>query len=446
MMKASDQGILGVGVEPSKWRTGWILFAIIAVAVLVRLIYSFGVERGLLGLLPEQGATDNYHGIARMLLEGQGYRFGESGSPTMVRAPLYPLFLLSIFKLFGVNYVAVQVAQAFLAGLSCLYLFLLGRWVVSASVGLLAALMFALYPNAIEYSARLYGENVYLPAFLGFAYYLCRASIEGSVKYGAAAGVAWGLGLLTRGTLMLFPLAVPFGLLLSRNHRQSFKQVARWFIPMLVVGAMVISPWVVRNYHLSGEIVPVSTWTGSPLYQGTQVSKRITEWRELNSVDRAAHRELRLAYRQALEDGEWESSAAHPEVDYDNFGKAKTIEDWREDPVGFVVRSARGLLFTWFFTYGSDLRIVSLIIHLPLLLGLIAGVVWMAREHEAGFARAWPALALILFLNVLHAVAYPHVRFMAPATAISFLFSATLLADILRVLAHKASTSRRVAV
>jgi 4-amino-4-deoxy-L-arabinose transferase-like glycosyltransferase len=432
MTNLSHQDVRGIDACRGKLHTAWILLAIIVLAILVRLLYSFGVERALLGLLPEEGATDNYHGIARMLLDGHGYRFRESADPTMERAPLYPLFLLAIFKLFGVNYIAVQVVQAVLAGLSCLYLFLMGRWVISSKVGLTAALMFALYPNAIEYSARLYVENVYFPVFLAFAYYLCKASFQGSTRYGAAAGFALGLCLLTRPTLLVFPLAVPFGLLVSRQHRQSIQQVASWFFPMLIVGSMVISPWVLRNHQLSGEIVPVSTWTGSPLYQGTQVSKHILEWRELKSLDTAAMRGLRQAYERALEDGTWRNISTHPEVDYDRFAKARTMDVWREDRLGVVIRSLRGLLFTWFFTYGPDLRIVSILIHLPLVLGLIGGALWMARERPDAFIRAWPALALILFLNSLHAVAYPHVRFMAPATALSFLFSAALLAYILK--------------
>jgi 4-amino-4-deoxy-L-arabinose transferase-like glycosyltransferase len=428
-MNSGNHETPGAAAAGNGSRTGWILVAIIGLAVIVRLVYSFAIERSLLGLLPEEGATDNYHRLAQMLLEGQGYRFWESAEPTMERAPLYPLFLLGIFKLFGVNYVAVQVVQALLAGLSCLYLFLLGRWVISAKVGLVAALMFALYPNAVEYSARLYGENVYFPVFLAFAYYLCRASIEGSVKYGIVAGIAWGLGLMVRGTLLYLPLVLPFGLLVSRQHRQSMKQVARWLIPMLVVGSVVISPWVLRNYQLSGEIVPVSTWTWSPLYQGTQVSKRITEWRELKSVDTAAMRGLRLTYQQALEEGEWERASPHPEVDYDRFAQITTLQDWSEDPLGFMLRSVRGLLFTWFFTFGAELRIISLLIHLPLLIGFVAGAVWMARQHPKAFTRAWPALALILFLNILQAVAFPHVRFIAPATTLSFLYSATLIVD-----------------
>ena len=439
-MNPSNQDYPTAVSARSSRRTVWILLGIIAVAVLLRLMYSFGIERALMGLLPEEGATDNYHRVAQMLLEGRGYRFWESADLTMERAPLYPLFLLGIFKLVGVNYVAVQVAQAILAGLSCLYLFLLGRWVISAKVGLAAALMFAVYPNAIEYSARLYGENVYFPVFLAFAYYLCRASIEGSVKYGIAAGVAWGLGLLIRGTLMVFPFALPFGLLLSRQHRQSLRQVASWLIPMLIVGCIVISPWALRNYQLSGEIVTVSTWTWSPLYQGTQVSKRITEWRELKSVDTDAMRGLRLAYQQALEDGKWKSTSSHPEVDYDRFAQAKTMEIWREDPFGLVARSTRGLLFTWFFTFGSDLRIISFLIHLPLLIGLIAGAVCMAREHPTAFTRAWPALALILFLNTLQAVAFPHVRFIAPAVALSFLFSAFLVRGLFRTVSFRVMT------
>lgn len=410
------------------WR--WALPTILVISVVVRLVYSLGIARGILHIQPELESTDGYHEIARTLLAGNGYRFASDEPLTALRAPIYPLFLLAIFSIAGVNYVCVQVAQALLGAVGCWLLFLLGRWVHSNKLGLAAAALYAIYPNAIEYSARLYAENVFFPIFLAFAYLLCRASYEGSVRHGFAAGAAWGASLLTRGTLLAFPFALPIGIALSRTHRSPPSKWFRWILPSVVAAAVVVAPWAARNYALTGAFVPVSTWGWAPIYHGTQVAKGMTHWVDSLDVDLTATRSLRDTFRQQSQNGDADVTPAAGEVRYDQFAKQQTLADWRSDPVGKVERSVAGLGYTWFYTFGAKLRAFSLAVHLPLFVLFVLGVVRMARRYNESFVRAWPAFGLILYINVFQALAYPHVRYMAPAIILSFLFSSLPLVDL----------------
>jgi 4-amino-4-deoxy-L-arabinose transferase-like glycosyltransferase len=406
----------------------YLLALIMLVAVVLRLAYSLGVARGLLEIRPELESTDAYNRLAVNLLHGQGYRFDQHGPLATERAPAYPLFLLGVFYVAGVNYIAVQIAQALLGMLSCWLLFLLGRWVLSAELGLAAAALFAVYPNAVLYAARLYAENVYFPLFLAFAYFLCRASYEGSLGRGLAAGIAWGAGLLTRGTLLPLPFLLPFGLMLSRTHRSPRSRWLRWGSAAALAGVLMVAPWAARNFAVTGAFVPVSTWGWAPMYHGTQVAKRMTEWVDLEGVDTAATRHVGNEYAARRPNASAvagrDAAGVHPAVRYDNFAREMVLEDWSSDPPGLLKRSVLGLGFCWFFTFGANLRLVSLIVHLPLLSGFVFGVVLMARRHSEGFVRAWPALGLIVFVNGFYAIAYPHVRYMSPAICLSFLFSA----------------------
>jgi len=406
-------------------------------AVIARLAFSLGISRGLLHIQPELESTDNYHLIARSLFEGHGYRFSADGSPATQRAPAYPAFLLAIFSIAGVDYVWVQVAQALLGALGCWLLFLLGRWVLSNELGLAAAALYAIYPNSIEYSARLYSENVYFPIFLAFSYLLCRASFEGSTRRGLAAGAAWGASLLTRGTLLALPFALPIGIALSRTHRSPRFRWLRWAMPALLAGVLVVAPWAARNYALTGAFVPVSTWGWAPIYHGTQVAKRMNEWVDLQSVDIAASQHVRDVFNQQSQNGNASESAGARAVRYDQLAKKLTLADWSSDPLGMVGRAVAGLGYAWFFTFGAKLRVLSLATHLPLFVLFVLGAVTMARKYREAFIRAWPALGLILFVNVFQAVAYPHVRYMAPAIALSFLFSALPLVGLSRWLVNR---------
>jgi hypothetical protein len=53
----------------------------------------------------------------------------------------------------------------------------------------------------------------------------------------------------------------------------------------------------------------------------------------------------------------------------------------------------------------------------------------MRRAHPETFARLTPALGLILFVNVFQAVVFPHVRYMSPAIALSFVFAGLPLCE-----------------
>ena len=317
-------------------------------------MFSLGIARGLLHIQPELESTDGYHEIAHTLLDGHGYRFSSDEPLTALRAPAYPLFLLAIFSIAGINYVWVQVAQALLGAVGCWLLFLLGRWVHSTKLGLAAAALYAIYPNAIEYSARLYVENLFFPIFLGFAYLLCRASYNGSMRYGFAAGAVWGASLLTRGTLLAFPFALPIGIALSRKHRSPAFQWLRWVVPSLVAATLVVAPWVARNYALTGAFIPVSTWGWPPIYHGTQVAKGMTHWVDSLSEDVAATKHLRDMFREQSQNGDTDVTPTANEVRYDQFAKKQTLADWGSDPVGMAERAAMGLGYTWFYTFGAN--------------------------------------------------------------------------------------------
>jgi len=424
-----------IAVYDNRWR--WVLAATLLLAVIARLGFSLGISRGLLHIQPELESTDGYHLIAQNLFEGHGYRVSPDGNLVTQRAPAYPAFLLAMFSIAGVNYVWVQVAQAVLGALSCWLLFLLGRWVLCTELGLTAAALYAIYPNSIEYSARLYAENVYFPIFLAFAYLLCRASFEGSTRRGLAAGAAWSASLLTRGTLLPLPLVLPIGIALSRTHRSPTSKWLRWGVPAVLAGAFAVAPWVVRNYGLTSAFVPVSSWGWTPVYQGTQVAKRMGEWVDLMSVDIAAKEHVQNVFNEQLQDGNKSESAGARAVRNDQLAKKMTLADWSSDPMGFVKRAAAGLGFAWFLTFGAKLRVLSLAIHLPLFVLFVLGAVRMARKYREAFIRAWPALGLICFVNVFQAVAYPQVRYMTPAITLSFLFSALPLIGLRRRLVNR---------
>jgi 4-amino-4-deoxy-L-arabinose transferase-like glycosyltransferase len=409
------------------------LLAILVTAVLLRLVFSLGITRGALHVLPEREISDGYNQIAENLDRGLGYRELAQLPPTVTRPPGYPFFLLGLFQVFGIRYLWVQIAQAMLGAVGCWILFAMGRWVLSEKLGLTAAALFAVYPNAVEYSARLYAENLYFPLFLGFAYMLCRASMEGSVRRGLATGALWGAGILTRGTLIALPLALPIGIALSRAHRRPFGRWLRWTVPAALAAVIIVAPWTARNERLTGRFVPVSAWGWAPFYHGIQCSKQMLRWADLRPVDKAADARRHQIVVDRLYGGDRTKAFASSleYVRHEDVARDLVLEEMKRDPAGTIVRGLAGIPFTWFQTLGPKMRVVSLIVHLPLMILFGLGAVRMRRRHPEAFVRALPALGIIAFVNLFQALVFPHVRYMSPAIALSFLFSALPLTDFL---------------
>jgi len=407
------------------------LLAVLLLALLLRLIFSIGVMRSVLHILPENEITDGYNQIAENLHSGHGYREFVNHPPTLQRPPGYPVFLFLLFHGFGVHYLWVQVVQAALGILGCWLLYLLGRWVLSERLGIAAALLYAIYPNSIEYAARLYAENLYFPLFLVFAYFLCRASIRASIGEGLLAGAFWGLGLLTRGTLAALPAALPVGLILSAAHRRTAGRWLRWTIPAALAAILVLAPWTARNARLTGRFVPVSAWGWAPFYHGIQCSKRMLCWDDLRRVDKETEMKRYQIVVDRLYGGDRTKAyaSALEYVRHEDVARDLVLAEIRHDPLGFAARAALGIPFAWFQTLGPRLRILSLVLHLPLMILFVMGVRRMARFHPEAFTRALPALVLILFVNLFQAVVFPHVRYMSPAIALSFLFAGLPLVD-----------------
>ncbi len=246
------------------------------------------------------------------------------------------------------------------------------------------------------------------------------------VREALLAGALWGLGVMTRGTLVALPLALPFGIALSAAHRRLSN--LRWIVPTALAGLAVLAPWMIRNNQVIGVPVVSSTWSWAPMYAGSTVADQITQWRDLTALDNGA---IALIGSTALEVNP-RTGTPMDEVRDNKVARDVTLAAWAADPAGFVRRAALGTVFVWFFTFDTGMRGVSLAVHATVFVFLVAGAVILFRRYRDAFWRAWPALCLIVFVNLFYAIAYPHVRYMAPAIVLSLVFAAVSLQLLLQ--------------
>ncbi|MEK7623420.1 MAG: glycosyltransferase family 39 protein, partial [Patescibacteria group bacterium] len=266
---------------------------ILTISLIVTLAYAF-VYR--VHPLVDARAYDQ---IAMNLVSGNGYR-EDADKPilydmSIVRAgPGYEFFLAGLYAVFGHNYEAVWIAQALLHVLSayliyCIYERIFCKHATppqsssldklgTGSTGggdfgaLIAAALFAFWPDLIEISAMLMTETLYL-LFVILTVYIFVFSFEKPQNRWLAMlfGLVTGLAILTRPTVLLFVPIIAFMYFRAKQYHSLMAY-------SLLLTAVLI-PWTARNYGIYGDIIPTTLlaefnlWLGNTLVSnGGQIS------------------------------------------------------------------------------------------------------------------------------------------------------------------------------
>ena len=175
--------------------------------------------------------------------------------------PLYPYFLAVLNSVFG-SLLAIKVVQALIGSLLIPAVFRVASVVSGPRAGLVAAGLVAFYPEMIWYSAHFWCETLFLSLVWWAVERLLVVDLEDSRRAAMAAGVLFGLAILTRETVLyLLPLGA-WWVFARRPRRGALAGL------VLASSLAVVLPWTVRNWIQFDSFIPVSTGGGLNLYQG----------------------------------------------------------------------------------------------------------------------------------------------------------------------------------
>ena len=162
--------------------------------------------------------------------------------PSAYTQPLYGFFLIPIYWVVDRSWVSVGLAHVAVAVATAWLGYELGRRVVSARVGLVAAVVSTLHPYLVWHDMHMNREildQVLAPALVLLVVVAAeRAALGWAVLAGAVAGVA----ILGNVRLAALPLLLAAYLLWRRGRGALVAAAA-----LVAVAAVVVSPWVVRN-------------------------------------------------------------------------------------------------------------------------------------------------------------------------------------------------------
>ncbi len=239
-----------------------ILLIIIAVAAVARFGFATFVVQWSSDI---RGDETDYHQLAANLADGNGFRV--DAGPTGRRPPAYPVLLSAIYKVTGPDRNAARIFQI-LMGIAIVYLvFLVTRRYFDEPEALVASAIVAINPYLIMMSCYLVTENFYIILMLlMLLVYPSPSHFNSPLSQSVRAAALLALAALARPTGLPLALWVLLaGLLFGAGSL--WRRSSRGLVGALVF-ALIVLPWCVRNYNLTGGWVGLTAHGGYTFYQG----------------------------------------------------------------------------------------------------------------------------------------------------------------------------------
>ena len=188
---------------------------------------------------------------ARSIVLGRGFSspFLPFTGPTALVPPLYPYLIAAVEKLFGLytaqSAFVILALNSLLSALTAVPLYFSTKLVVRERVARVAAMIWAVYPFSVYFSADRVWDYALTALLLSLCFWwsmkLSRQRLGSWIGYGALCGVA----TLSNPTV----LSVIAPITLIALYRAS-RVGRRWLLPGVcatLMGVAVCAPWVVRN-------------------------------------------------------------------------------------------------------------------------------------------------------------------------------------------------------
>lgn len=371
--------------------------------------------------------TESYWQLAHRLAAGERYVFQPADQPIeyrIFRTPGYPAVLAPIFWLFQgdsavwaarFQSVAFSVATVALVGFIAAQIF---GWPTAR----IAAVITALYPEAIAAGAFILSESLFCPLMLAQLLFWLRAEQSDAPRAiwtsAAVAGVCGGLAVLARPSWLLFVPMVGLGFLVvsvlqwlkprTNGLRGSISK--RWIIIGVVLGmtALTMLPWWWRNWRVSGTFVPTSLQVGASLYDG---------------LNPAADGGSNMAFtRQFVEqvlaaEGDVSRSGSQREIELDRLMRNAAL-DWLRSHPWQALQLAGGKLLRMWLPGPNDSALASVAVRGAVALSYLPVMALAVYSFWCGRHWRWP-LGLFwlpaVYFTGLHVVFVASIRYRLPA-------------------------------
>ena len=270
--------------KESKKNKDWIILAwIILFAFCLRLIYLCQlIDAPDFIALRQDLDVQDYQ--ARAMLSGdwtvrEGVSDPHIPTTPYYRPPGYPYFLAIVYWLFDGSYLAPRFIHFFLGLVHIIFIYFLGKKAFDRVTGLCASFLVATYWAFIYYEGEVNDPALFVffvPCILLLLHYTTEKDY---ILFSFFSGILIGTYAIMRPNILLFiPFAGLWLLFIFYIKKRIIKGFLHLFF-LIIATLTVITPITVRNYLVSGEFVPISTYFGENLLIGnSEDADGITPW------------------------------------------------------------------------------------------------------------------------------------------------------------------------
>jgi 4-amino-4-deoxy-L-arabinose transferase-like glycosyltransferase len=403
-------------------------FLCLAAAVLIATICSLLIYPEVAGSLNNKVTTDGYDALGLGLYQYGTLSFYPDPEPTILRAPLYPLALSTLFVL-GTHLLpfSVQIAQALLHGLTCLMVFDIAKKVAGPRRAPLVAMLCAIHPYLLWYTGRMVIETTSVFVFTLIIFCLLRYLSQPSGLRAVVTGIAVGTGILCKSTYLPFAFLIPLLLYLAHRHQTRLLHA----VLVLVCSLAVTAPWIVRNHTVSGQWGIVQALTGYNFYVGDRFVERYSS-SPLSYAAIIARTDF-AKMDEGLPDTIRTATGARREALQDEWLLSRSLERYKEEPVFLLKKIVANAAMFWTLGSTPAVSVMTMMLQLPLLLFFVRSAIRRIRSDGFFSPACLPLILLVVYFGI-HLPVYALARF-------SVVFVPTMIAYAFAPLSHEASAS-----
>ncbi len=335
--------------------------------------------------------ADNYELLGKSLANGNGYRFTADTAATLMREPGYPLFLGALFSVFGFSLNAARIANLVFSFIAAsLVAKVAGRLSEGKLAPRLAPALLLCHPGMVVAELRGGVECLFAMLLMFFFVAIYKAMQSRQWRHFFLAGLVLGITSTVRSTALLFPaFLLPYFFFLERMRPRLGITLAR--IALIAIGAsLVLTPWIVRNYALSGHFVPTASVAGVSAHSGQYICTHMTLETNLVDVDRdAALERAALARNQGFRFKEVGTIYylyffnVQDELAFNSFLGKLVFDRYLQSPSLLATCIGKNAFHFWFSSKTWTATALNSLVQLPYIMLAIAGLIIGLRSKQS---------------------------------------------------------------
>jgi len=186
--------------------------------------------------------------------------------PTVDRAPLWPATIAAIEGLFGAQNYNVRLFLSVVGSGTCVLVYLFAKDVFSQRTGIVAGIIAAFAPQLYVYDGWMNAESLDIFLTFAFCYALLRLQQTSKRSWLICSGILLGLVSLERPNgLFVLGLVIVWALIIGWKKLLPRREIVQWSLVVVLIACLMVIPWTLRNYLVSGAFIPVTTGEGTVL-------------------------------------------------------------------------------------------------------------------------------------------------------------------------------------